>query len=214
MPRFLPKSIVCFREGYTRERLLHDLIAGVTVGIVALPLAMAFGIASIPDSVVQTARELRLRGRSDGPDLLGYLDLVALATVADVVPLTGVNRAFVVKGLMAIRRMENAGLAALTRVSTANIPANMPSGGLPPQAPGMFWMPYPNTWYGPFYGFFIGWMSVGGFQVWHPMFGPMAYPDPYRQMQRNIWVRLFNSPFNVFVDGGPNGYVYAQYSPV
>jgi single-stranded-DNA-specific exonuclease len=75
-------------------------------------------------ALVQTARELRLRGRSDGPDLLGYLDLVALATVADVVPLTGVNRAFVVKGLMAIRRMENAGLAALTRVSRIGEPVN------------------------------------------------------------------------------------------
>ena len=38
--------MVCFREGYTRERLLHDVIAGVTVGIVALPLALGFGISS------------------------------------------------------------------------------------------------------------------------------------------------------------------------
>jgi SulP family sulfate permease len=43
---FVPKSIVCFREGYTRERLMRDLIAGVVVGIVALPLALAFAIAS------------------------------------------------------------------------------------------------------------------------------------------------------------------------
>jgi SulP family sulfate permease len=43
---FIPKSIVCFREGYTRERLFRDLIAGVVVGIVALPLALAFAIAS------------------------------------------------------------------------------------------------------------------------------------------------------------------------
>lgn len=43
---FVPKSIVCIREGYTRERLLRDLIAGVVVGIVALPLALAFAIAS------------------------------------------------------------------------------------------------------------------------------------------------------------------------
>jgi hypothetical protein len=78
----------------------------------------------------------------------------------------------------------------------------------------MFWMTYPNTWYGPFYGYYIGWMVVGGFQVWHPMMGPMVYPDPYRQIQRNMWVRLFNTPFNVYVDGSPNGYVFAQYSPV
>src|SRR2546430_68524 len=43
---FVPKSIVCLREGYTREKLLRDLIAGVVVGIVALPLALAFAIAS------------------------------------------------------------------------------------------------------------------------------------------------------------------------
>src|SRR5205807_6269926 len=43
---FVPKSVVCFREGYTRERLMRDLIAGVVVGIVALPLAIAFAIAS------------------------------------------------------------------------------------------------------------------------------------------------------------------------
>jgi SulP family sulfate permease len=43
---FVPKSIVCFREGYTVERLMRDLAAGVVVGIVALPLALAFAIAS------------------------------------------------------------------------------------------------------------------------------------------------------------------------
>lgn len=43
---FVPKSVVCFREGYTRETLTRDVIAGVVVGIVALPLALAFAIAS------------------------------------------------------------------------------------------------------------------------------------------------------------------------
>ena len=43
---FVPKSIVCLREGYSRERLLRDVVAGVVVGIVALPLALAFAIAS------------------------------------------------------------------------------------------------------------------------------------------------------------------------
>lgn len=43
---FIPKSIVCLREGYTAESLLRDLIAGLVVGIVALPLALAFAIAS------------------------------------------------------------------------------------------------------------------------------------------------------------------------
>src|SRR5450631_3959287 len=43
--RWLPKSVLCLRE-YTLDDFLHDLIAGVTVGLVALPLAMAFAIAS------------------------------------------------------------------------------------------------------------------------------------------------------------------------
>jgi SulP family sulfate permease len=43
---FVPKSIVCFKEGFTREQVTRDLIAGVVVGIVALPLALAFAIAS------------------------------------------------------------------------------------------------------------------------------------------------------------------------
>jgi SulP family sulfate permease len=43
---FVPKSIVCLREGYTREGVMGDLIAGVVVGVVALPLALAFAIAS------------------------------------------------------------------------------------------------------------------------------------------------------------------------
>ena len=72
------------------------------------------------------ARELRERGAGEPPpDLLGYLDLVALATVCDVVPLTGVNRAFVVKGLLAIRQQQNAGLAALARVSRIGEPVNI-----------------------------------------------------------------------------------------
>ncbi|HEX7153530.1 MAG TPA: sulfate permease [Thermoanaerobaculia bacterium] len=43
---FVPKSIVAIREGMTREQVVRDLIAGVVVGIVALPLALAFAIAS------------------------------------------------------------------------------------------------------------------------------------------------------------------------
>ena len=43
--KWVPKSILALR-GYTRRDLLSDLIAGVTVGLVALPLAMAFAIAS------------------------------------------------------------------------------------------------------------------------------------------------------------------------
>lgn len=43
--RWLPKSVICFRD-YNSSKFVHDLIAGITVGLVALPLAMAFAIAS------------------------------------------------------------------------------------------------------------------------------------------------------------------------
>jgi SulP family sulfate permease len=43
--RWLPKSILCLRD-YSLNKFLHDLLAGITVGLVALPLAMAFAIAS------------------------------------------------------------------------------------------------------------------------------------------------------------------------
>ncbi|MGN6585444.1 MAG: single-stranded-DNA-specific exonuclease RecJ [Rhizobiaceae bacterium] len=76
-------------------------------------------------ALVQTAKELRARGfQSEAPDLLGFLDLVALATVCDVVPLSGVNRAFVVKGLAVARHLGNPGLAALARAARIGEPLN------------------------------------------------------------------------------------------
>ncbi|MEO4040432.1 single-stranded-DNA-specific exonuclease RecJ [Hoeflea sp. CAU 1731] len=70
-------------------------------------------------ALVALLRELRRRQNKAAAcvDLLEMLDLVALATVCDVVPLKGLNRAFVVKGLQVARRMSNPGLAALMRVS-------------------------------------------------------------------------------------------------
>jgi sulfate permease, SulP family len=43
--RWLPKSVLCLRD-YNRGKFLRDIVAGITVGLVALPLAMAFAIAS------------------------------------------------------------------------------------------------------------------------------------------------------------------------
>jgi len=74
-------------------------------------------------ALVRTASLLRERGfATPPPDLLGWLDLVALATVCDVVPLAGVNRAFVTKGLQAMRRLGNAGIAALSRAARIGEP--------------------------------------------------------------------------------------------
>jgi single-stranded-DNA-specific exonuclease len=77
-------------------------------------------------TLVAVNRELRQRGFWSGempePDLLGMLDHVALGTVADVAPLTGLNRAFVAKGLIAMRRRDHVGLTALMDVSRLNGP--------------------------------------------------------------------------------------------
>jgi single-stranded-DNA-specific exonuclease len=57
-----------------------------------------------------------------GPDLMASLDLVALATVADVVPLVGLNRAFVTRGLAIMRKRGRPGLAALFDIAGADGP--------------------------------------------------------------------------------------------
>jgi len=77
-------------------------------------------------TLVAVNRELRERGFWTGempePDLLGMLHHVALGTVADVAPLTGLNRAFVAKGMIAMRRRDHVGHTALMDVSRLNGP--------------------------------------------------------------------------------------------
>jgi single-stranded-DNA-specific exonuclease len=80
----------------------HDYLAAVGVVFIA---------------VVAVNRLLRQRGFWNAtrpePDLLSWLDLVALGTVADVVPLCGINRAFVIRGLQAMGQRRRPGLRAL-----------------------------------------------------------------------------------------------------
>ena len=66
--------------------------------------------------LVEANRLLRKNG-VQGPDLMAMLDLVALATVADVAPLVGVNRAFVRQGLKVMARRERVGIRALADVA-------------------------------------------------------------------------------------------------
>ena len=77
-------------------------------------------------TVVAVNRELRSRGfwttDRPEPDLLAFLDDVALGTVADVVPLIGLNRAFVAKGLLALRRRERPGHVSLMDVARLSGP--------------------------------------------------------------------------------------------
>ncbi len=76
--------------------------------------------------LVATARELRTRGHYSAavtpPDLIGMLDLVALATVCDVVPLKSLNRAYVTRGLEVMRQRRNVGLRALIDAAGINQP--------------------------------------------------------------------------------------------
>ncbi|MBY6156857.1 single-stranded-DNA-specific exonuclease RecJ [Pseudooceanicola nitratireducens] len=67
--------------------------------------------------LVEANRQARADGAQTLPDLMGMLDLVALATVADVAPLIGVNRAFVRQGLVVMGRRARPGLAALADVA-------------------------------------------------------------------------------------------------
>jgi single-stranded-DNA-specific exonuclease len=84
----------------------------------------AVGVAFL--LVVAVNRALRQAGWYGGgraePDLLGWLDLVALGTVCDVVPLAGLNRALVAQGIKVARRNANPGLAALAAVAGVNEP--------------------------------------------------------------------------------------------
>lgn len=69
--------------------------------------------------LVEANRQMKADG-AKGPDLMAMLDLVALATVADVAPLIGVNRALVRQGLTVMGRRQRIGIRALADVAGMN----------------------------------------------------------------------------------------------
>jgi single-stranded-DNA-specific exonuclease len=80
----------------------------------------AAGVAFL--AAVATVRALRRAGHFAArpePDLLALLDLVALATICDVMPLVGTNRALVAQGLRVMARRARPGIAALLEVAQA-----------------------------------------------------------------------------------------------
>ena len=100
----LPPAIAVVNPNRLDETLQKEVGICAAVGIVFL-----FAVAA--------CRILRARGfftdTRPEPDLMSWLDLVALGTVADVVPLTGLNRAYVAQGLKVMQKRKNTGLVAL-----------------------------------------------------------------------------------------------------
>ncbi len=123
---------------HARERGVDVLVIDHHLSDHELPEATALVNPNRPDDVsglgylcaagvtfmvlVAANRALRQRGDTGVPDLMALLDLVALATVCDVVPLVGLNRAFVLRGLEVARRGNNRGIAALALAARINGP--------------------------------------------------------------------------------------------
>jgi single-stranded-DNA-specific exonuclease len=101
----LPRAAAVVNPNRLDETSTHGALAAVGVAFLL---------------IVAINRELRRAGWYVGsraePDLLQWLDLVALGTVCDVVPLAGLNRALVAQGIKVARRRDNPGLAALAAV--------------------------------------------------------------------------------------------------
>ena len=80
--------------------------------------------AGVAFKLAQGLMQRRLDGKDQNRFLLSFMKVVAIATIADAVPLTGENRIFAALGLDALRRAVNPGLKALLEV--AQISANRP----------------------------------------------------------------------------------------
>ena len=79
--------------------------------------------------LVALNREAKRRGIENTPDLLSLLDLTALGTICDVVPLSGLNRAFVAQGLKVLSNKPNLGLEKLAEVARTSPPYTTYHGG-------------------------------------------------------------------------------------
>lgn len=106
-------------DHHTAEPLLPKAIAVVNPNRLDEPVNPAQSLAAVGVSfllLVALNRHLRQNGFFEDrqePDLISLLDLVALGTVCDVMPLKGLNRAFVKQGLKVLSRRQNLGLKTL-----------------------------------------------------------------------------------------------------
>ncbi len=101
----LPDAVAVLNPNRLDEDSPHGQLAAVGVGFL-LAVAVNRGL-----------REAGWYRRRPEPDLIRWLDLVALGTVCDVVPLTGINRVFVAQGLKVMAQRGNAGISALVDVA-------------------------------------------------------------------------------------------------
>jgi len=104
----LPSAVAVVNPNRLDEASAHGHLAAVGV---------AFLLAVAANRALREAGWYRNRPE---PDLLQWLDLVALGTVCDVVPLTGLNRALVAQGLKVAQRGANPGMVALAALAQAN----------------------------------------------------------------------------------------------
>jgi single-stranded-DNA-specific exonuclease len=106
----LPRALALINPNRLDDESPHGALAAVGVAFLL---------------VVALNRALREAGWYESraePDLLQWLDLVALGTVCDVVPLTGLNRALVAQGIKVARRAANPGIKALAAVGGVSSP--------------------------------------------------------------------------------------------
>ena len=106
----LPRALAVINPNRLDDASPHGALAAVGVAFLL---------------VVALNRALRESGwyrERPEPDLLQWLDLVALGTVCDVVPLTGVNRALVAQGIKVAKQGANAGLRALAAIGEVREP--------------------------------------------------------------------------------------------
>lgn len=107
---WLPRSILCLR-GYSAQQFTHDFVAGITVGLVALPLAMAFGIASgvTPQAGLYTAVVAGFLISALG----GSRSQIGGPTGAFVVIVAGIIAKFGISGLSAVTLIAGALLVVM-----------------------------------------------------------------------------------------------------
>jgi single-stranded-DNA-specific exonuclease len=103
----LPAAFAIVNPNRLDEASPHGQLAAVGV---------AFLLVVAVQKALRDAGWFAQEGRTP-PDLMQWLDIVALGTVCDVVPLTGVNRALVAQGLKVMARQANAGLKALAEIA-------------------------------------------------------------------------------------------------